>query len=152
LSKKCELQVATEKYRNQILTTSLYINCGSILVQVSAVYLINSFFWISKDSINIDQPKQFGDIQRVFSKFDLITLLDDDKNRYFCPSNIDLFIYDYGHSKYIDCNNNNPMASSDFDIDRERNVIVKKSLSYIISVIENLNKNYWLDGSSLLSL
>ncbi len=152
MSKKCELQVATEKYRNQILTTSLYINCGSILVQVSAVYLINSFFWISKDSINIDQPKQFGDIQRVFSKFDLITLLDDDKNRYFCPSNIDLFIYDYGHSKYIDCNNNNPMASSDFDIDRERNVIVKKSLSYIISVIENLNKNYWLDGSSLLSL
>ncbi len=71
------------------------------------------------------------------------------------PSKLDQFLFDYKHSKFIECNKIyaqealNRMGPS-YKIDEENNLKVKNGLKYIKSVLEGYKKTYWLAAGTLL--
>ena len=71
------------------------------------------------------------------------------------PIKLDQFLFDYKHSKFIECNKKyaeeslNQMGSS-YKINKENNIKIKDGLKYIKSVLEGYKKTYWLAAGTLL--
>lgn len=71
------------------------------------------------------------------------------------PSSIDQFLFDYKHSKFVECNKKyaqealNQMGSG-YTINPETNLKIKEGLKYVKSVLENYKKPYWLAAGTLL--
>ncbi len=77
------------------------------------------------------------------------------KTRILVPLDIDQFLFDYKHSKFIECNKIYAQEAlhrmgPSYKIDEENNLKVKNGLKYVKSVLEGYKKTYWLAAGSLL--
>ena len=71
------------------------------------------------------------------------------------PTNINKYLYDYSHSKFIECNS--AMAKENLEKypdrsfqDVELNKKIKPGLMEIKSILESSQKKYWIASGSLL--
>ena len=77
------------------------------------------------------------------------------ENKCLIPSDIDQFLFDYKHSKFIECNKEYAQETlkrvgNNYTINQENNKKVKDGLKYLKSVLEGYKKTYWLAAGSLL--
>ena len=73
----------------------------------------------------------------------------------FSLSDTDKFLYDYEHSKFIECNRKHAEESKKqmgktYETGDIQNVKARHGLTYVKSVLEDFRKNYWLAAGTLL--
>lgn len=73
------------------------------------------------------------------------------------PSNLQKFFFDYGHSKFIECNKEvaeeyKRETNDSFHQDPKRNNQVMPCLIYLTSMLESMYKRYWFSAGTLLGL
>ena len=73
-------------------------------------------------------------------------------NNFNLPVNIKKFLFDYEHSRFIECNE--VMAKANLNNNYQQNLtqlkLIQPSLQYIVQFLESINKHYWLSGGTLL--
>jgi hypothetical protein len=74
---------------------------------------------------------------------------------YFIPLDIRKFLFDYSHSKFIECNRDQAKKSAEYMKQKsfENNNLTqpaKFGIIYVKSVLEKFEKNYWLAAGTLL--
>jgi len=145
LNKKCDF----------IRMNNIYIKCNTfITIQILIVYERGNFLWIDKDDLTL-KSKQFGDTPRALSQFKLEQYIDENSNFFSIPSNLNRFLFDYDHSKFIECNSslanrNIQVNGKKYEQNHEKNAKISKVIEYISEKLENFSKHYWLAGGSLL--
>ena len=75
----------------------------------------------------------------------------------YVPSNIDKFLFDYGHSKFVECNKklakeNLKLLGSEYKQDNKKNQMIAPVIEHITRTLESLGKHYWLAGGALLKI
>ena len=114
-------------------------------------YKRGEYLWIGKGD---DTAIWFGDTTRAMNKFDLTEIVDSKSNVLKIPSDLEIFIFDYGHSKFIECNRELARKVSQKYVNYTQNQIlnekIRPCMSYIASKLEFLKKRYWLAGGTLL--
>jgi fukutin len=72
--------------------------------------------------------------------------------KFFVPSNIDKFIFDYKNSKFLECNQ--LLVKQNYNHKYVQNETINKIISpvieHITQTLEGLEKHYWLAGGTLL--
>ena len=71
------------------------------------------------------------------------------QSKIFIPSNIEQFLFDYKHSKFIECNKK-LLKDSLANEKQENSYKSKLGLLYAKAVLESYRKNYWLAAGTLL--
>jgi hypothetical protein len=104
----------------------------------------NGYLFIDEDNYETKDIKLFGDTQRAFSVFKKNELIVENSNKYYVPSDINKFIFEYEYSKYVSCKNT--LLKS------EINTEISDLLRHVTDTITSFNKIYWLDGTTLLGL
>jgi hypothetical protein len=71
------------------------------------------------------------------------------------PSNVEKFLFDYKHSRFIECDRAlakeaSKRMGSAYVATKKNLMNAKISLAYITSVLEDSKTNYWLAAGSLL--
>ena len=71
------------------------------------------------------------------------------------PSNVEKFLFDYKHSRFIECDRTlakeaSKIMGSAYVATKKNLINAKVSLVYITSVLEDSKTNYWLAAGSLL--
>jgi hypothetical protein len=89
----------------------------------------------------------------------LIRLIDEDSNRYFAPSNLNAFILEYKYSKFLECNKQLAIQNmeilgntSELYMDLKKGEQASQILEYVSNYLESLDKLFWLDSMTLLSI
>jgi hypothetical protein len=136
----------------KILLTGFYIECERLTVQIAILYDRATFLWLPEDDYQAE--RQFCDTARAFRRFELSTLVDDQSDvRVLVPSNIKFFLFEYDHSKFLECNkalSKNISIDKGYKIDVKRDAIIAKGLVYLASYLESIYKHYWLASGTLL--
>ena len=86
-----------------------------------------------------------------FLRFELNTVTDRNLVSMLIPFEIEQFLYDYKHSRFLECNRK--LADSvdeKYKQNATRNLIILRDLKEIKSVLEGYYKNYWLAAGTLL--
>lgn len=74
-------------------------------------------------------------------------------NVLYIPKNIQKFLYDYEHSKFIECNRT--LADSlqqTYAQNVDKSVKIVQSLKYLTLKLEEMYKNYWITSGTLLGI
>lgn len=81
----------------------------------------------------------------------MITIKDSENIQIYIPSPIKQFLFDYDHSKFIECNHKLSIINAK-DIEKNRNKLTKvfNSLSYLTKSLESMHKHYALLEGTLL--
>jgi hypothetical protein len=131
--------------------TNIYIKCKNLFVQLSVFHKRGEYYWIGSDTISKNDALWFGDVDRAMNSFNLINLNDELK----IPIDINQFLFDYKHSRFIECNRELSQSNRDSmgpeykrDLKKENDFLF--GLKYIKSVLEGFHKNYWLAAGTLL--
>jgi hypothetical protein len=138
-----------------IQKNNIYIKCYTfITIQILIVYERGNFLWIDKDDFFL-KSKQFADTPRALSKFELKEYIDENSNLFRIPLDLDRYLFDYDHSKFIECNSSLAIRSiqineKKYEQNAEKNAKISKVIEYISEKLENFSKHYWLAGGSLL--
>ena len=88
-------------------------------------------------------------------RFDLSPLIDDNSNKFYVPSNLESFLFEYDHSKFLECNREMAKANlrrmgPTYRQNLKRNKMIAKVTEHISDTLESFNKHYWLAGGTLL--
>lgn len=145
LKKKCK----------SIQSKNIYIQCETLItIQILIVYERGNFLWINRDNFDF-KSKKFGDTPRALSKFSIQDYTDENSFIFKIPNSLKRFLFDYDHSKFIECNST--LAKRRIQVDgvkyeqnREKNEQILKVIEYISEKLEGFSKHYWLAGGSLL--
>lgn len=87
------------------ILSSLYIDCGSTIIDVAILYERGDFLWIGSDKMEFNTGSRiFGDVPRAISKFNVSQIQDKDMNKLNVPLDAEEFLFDYKHSTFIECN------------------------------------------------
>ena len=114
------------------------------------------FYWCGSSSSN-KSVKWFNDVPRAVHPFSIIELKDSLASKYLMkiPSDVDKFLFDYRHSKFIEChstsNNYNFTNSMDGTYGTEKPSILP-CMVHFASTLENNYKTYWLSYGSILGI
>lgn len=81
--------------------------------------------------------------------------MDEEANKFFVPSNIEQFIYDYSHSVFLECNrelaaNNLKRLGPSYAQNAKRNKMISPVVKHLTGTLESFRKHYWLAGGTLL--
>ncbi len=146
LNHKCSLVQSFSTNDKRQIINGLYLECNYIIIQILVVNEKNGYYVIDEDNYETRDRKIFGDTPRAFSKFNKNELIVENSNKYYVPNDLNKFILEYEHSKYISCKNQNhpPLLKSDI------NTEIADVLKYVTETITSFNKIYWLDGPTLL--
>ena len=73
------------------------------------------------------------------------------------PENIQSYLYDYSHSKFIECNHelsklNFKLSNGSYNQNLTRNKLIMPCMNQIVSIMESMHKSYWLSSGSLLGI
>jgi hypothetical protein len=84
-------------------------------------------------------------------------LSDNHKNFIWIPTDLKKVLFDYGHSKFIECNST--MANLNqklYPIESRQNIIqndkIIPGLKFIKKILEGFQKKYWLASGGLLGI
>ncbi len=93
----------------------------------------------------------------LFKRFELATIVDSSLNKILIPDNIDRFVYDYEHSKFIECNSklaneNYELSNGAYSQNTEKVKKLMPCLIYLADELENMYKHYWMSSGTLLGL
>lgn len=150
-SSKCNYVQAEGKFKAHLILSNLYIDCGSIVIQVAILYVRGDFLWIGSDEFKANS-KKFGDVPRAISQFTVARIQDKNFNKINVPLNVKKFLFDYSHSTFLECNEE--LAWQNLKVNYTQNTLlndlVSKGLNYISNSLESYYKNYWLAGGTLL--
>ena len=99
--------------------------------------------------------KHFGDVPRAISRFYLATIVDDYFNKFKVTQNVKKLLFDYKNSVFIECNQtlarrNLVVNGSSYKQDLKKNALIASKLEYVTNKLENMYRNYWLAGGTLL--
>ncbi len=137
------------------IPSHLYLKCRNYIIQLAIFYNRNEFLWIG-DSINpAPKSKWFGDTIRAMNNFELEEIFDKNFNSLKIPNNLEMFIFNYGHSKFIECNHQLSLnvSNKNYNNYTQNETLDKKirpCMNYIAEKFEFLKKRYWLAAGTLL--
>ncbi len=150
---KCEVTSVKGNLNDKIVMTNVYIICNNLNIQLAIFHRRGEYFWIGSDVHGIKEIKKknfFGDVDRAMNLFKIKSL--DTNVR--IPDDVSAFLYDYKHSKFIECNKKlaefNRIAAGYRPITKKTENDFLFGLKYIKNVLEGFNKNYWLAAGTLL--
>ena len=152
--KSCTKYEMKGQFVDDTIATNVYLRCERLLVQVSIFYERGTFLWIGSDDFKLDE-KYFGDIDRAVQKFGIIPIRDEAKHRVSVPSNIKRFLFDYEHSKFLECNRelakkNRELMGANYTQNGKRNKMISSVMVHISETLESFYKHYFLAGGTLL--
>ena len=143
----------SQRYENkEEIVTNLYIKFTNLALQISILYDRGDFYWIGKDNSNFN-GKMYGDTPRSLNKFEKSVIIDKGLNiEIIVPKDIKKFLFDYDHSKFIECNREmaRDLISESYHQNQRINKEVEPNMIYITKKLESLNIHYWLSGGTLL--
>lgn len=152
----------TLKHKKLAVVTNIYLNCKfSINIQFAVFYRRKSFYWIGNatddnDFNSITKPDSiwFGDTPRAVSVFHRRLVKINRLKYVYVPSNMRKFLFDYSHSVFVECNNEKNVSMMVYNRNKKnsikRNRAMLHGFRHVIDIIEFEQKNWWLDGSTLL--
>ncbi len=81
----------------------------------------------------------------------MITIKYSQNIQTYIPSPVKQFLFDYDHSKFIECNHDLSIINAK-DIEKNKNKLIKvfNSLSYLTKSLESMHKHYALIEGTLL--
>jgi hypothetical protein len=87
----------------------------------------------------------------------LTSIQDSNIDQILVPDNIENYFYDYGHSKFIECNSelvseNYKRSNGEYRQNETKNELLMPCFLNITRELENMHKNYWLSSGSILGL
>ena len=154
----CNFTIANGSYFSKTeRITNIYIECEfSIFIQLTVFYGRYDYYWIGADQVDAKRHKKwFGDTQRLMSKINEIKELKIGKAKFFIPSDIKRFLFDYSHSIMLECNYS--LASENFRLSNgkykqnlRKNSRILPGFQYMIQKFESTYTNYYLDSGTLL--
>ncbi len=132
-----------------------YINCIHFTIQIVVFHPRGDFYLINHDNYTRSK-KSFGDITRAIGAFNLTPIFDlNSNNRFNVPANIKKFLFDYKHSRFLECNST--LANRDLIVDNvkykqnlNKNLLVAPTLKYATDELSKRYMHYWLAGGTLL--
>jgi hypothetical protein len=142
-------------YFNEKILTNLYIDCKFLTFQISIVYDRGNFLWIGKDDYKNEENKYFGDTPRALSSFKLATIVDENQILFNLPSDIKKLLFDYNHSKFLECNTNLAKKNLEkigkkYNQNEKKNKMISVVTEHLSETLEKFEKHYWLAGGTLL--
>ena len=115
------------------------------------------FLWIGSfvNSESDLKIKWFNDVPRGMKMFKLRAVHDSMNNEIKVTENIDKFLFDYRHSKFIECDsklayNITNQEAGKFKQKLEVNERIKPCMNDLAEIIEGMYKRYWLTSGTLL--
>jgi len=144
-------------YFKEKVLTNLYIECKMLTFQISIVYERGDFLWIGSDDYKNEARKYFGDTPRALNSIKLATIVDENGQNFNVPSDIKKFLFDYNHSRFLECNTqlakkNIEKLGKKYAQNENKNKMVTKVTEHMSGTLENFYKHYWLAGGTLLGL
>ena len=108
---------------------------------------MNKYFWL--------KLLLFWDSISVYSSFNLTLLNGINNDKIQVPSDIKQFLFDYKHSKFIECNKEYAKESvkkmgNNYTAGELQILKAQNGLVYVKSILEGFKKNYWLAAGTLL--
>ncbi len=144
LNHKCSLVQSFGVNEKSQIISGLYIECNYIILQILIVNEKNGYYLIDEDNYETRDRKLFGDVPRALSRFKLNKLMIENSNKYYAPSDINNFIFEYENSKFISCKTQNHQPLLNFDTE------ISNVLKHVTETITSFNTIYWLYGFTLL--
>ncbi len=88
-------------------------------------------------------------------RFELAEIIDENYNKFYVPSKLKQFLFDYDHSKFIECNRemakmNLKKIGPSYAQNIKRNKMISKVTEHISDTLDSFYKHYWLAGGTLL--
>ncbi|RNA08703.1 fukutin isoform X4, partial [Brachionus plicatilis] len=147
----CNVIPTVSEYSDLTIPASVYIKCEKFYYQVAVMYPRGNFYWIPKDDLKLDHvSKNFGDFNRALNRFKTVVI--EYKSSFLTvPLDTDHFLYQYKHSKFIECNQQ--LAESTYKIQKQnaaKNTFFVSRFSYVKDIMESNKKIYWLMAGTLL--
>ena len=157
LNSKCRYVQMSGNYFNEKVLTNLYIECKLLTLQISIVYDRGDFLWIGSDEYKNEERKYFGDTPRALNSIKLATIVDESGKKFNVPSNLKKFLFDYDHSRFLECNTqlakkNIEKLGKKYAQNEKKNKMVTKVTEHLSDSLEGFYKHYWLAGGTLLGL
>lgn len=155
LNSKCRYIQMNGNYFKEKVLSNLYIECKLITIQISIVYERGDFLWIGNDEYKIEQTKYFGDVPRALNAFKLAVIIDENHQEFNVPSDFKKFLFDYDHSKFLECNSflakkNFEKLGTKYAQNEKKNNMISPVIEHISNSLEEYYKHYWLAGGTLL--
>lgn len=74
----------------------------------------------------------------------------------YIPADLDKFFFDYGHSRFIECNKqlaryNLKSIGSKYRQNEKKNKMIAPVIQHITQTLESMGKHYWLAGGQNLA-
>ena len=135
------------------IPSHLFLKCRSYIIQLVIFYNRGNFLWIG-DSVNAPRTAWFGDTNRAMSKFELEEVFDSKFNCLLIPINLEMFLFNYEHSKFLECNRTLAVKVAEKNTNYSQNILLNQKtrpcMVYIAEKFEHLQKRYWLAAGTLL--
>jgi hypothetical protein len=100
-----------------------------------------------------------GDLMKISrNNFTLSLNVSSSSEKLIFPTDLNKFLYDYNHSKFIECNRKYAEESrrykqnqgEKYQSEDIQKLKARHGLNHVKSVLEGLRKNYWLAAGTLL--
>ena len=90
----------------------------------------------------------------IYQRFEIKSLRDQNKNKYNIPNKLPNFLFDYNHSRFVECNRELAVAtlSLNFTQNKTLNNRINSNVNYFQTSLLDLKKRYWLAGGTLLGI
>ncbi len=155
LDSKCHYIKTNGDFLKEKVLTNIFIDCENFKFQVSIVYNRAKFLWIGSSDEYKDESIYFGDTPRALTNFELATIVDQNEILFKIPSDIKKILFDYGHSKFLECNSelaemNLQKIGDTYKQNEKMNKMIENTTEHVIETLENFEKHYWLAGGTLL--
>lgn len=138
--------------RNKKLTMFL-LKYKGYEIAIHVFHTRGSFLWIGSLARPYSKIKWFNDVPRAMQMFKLITMQDSRNNLIKVTENIDKFLFDYQHSKFIECNSelaSNYTSSGKYEQKEDLNKRITPCMIELADTLESMYKRYWLSSGTLL--
>ena len=140
--------------RNNYLTMFL-LKYRGYEIAIHVFYKRGTFLWIGSLAVFNSKIRWFNDVPRGIQMLTLTTIYDSMFNEIKVMENIEKFMFDYEHSKFIECNNEMAknitlMETGKYEQNKELNSKVFPCMIELVESIESLYKRYWLTSGALL--
>ena len=126
------------------------------IIAIHIFHKRGSFYWIGSLATLNSHVKWFNDVPRAMQAFNLTLIKDSIFNEIKIPENIERFLFDYGHSKFVECNNalakTNSRVNKTYVQNVTKNELLIPCMSNLALTLESMYKHYWLSSGTLLGM
>ena len=87
----------------------------------------------------------------------MTTVKDSNEIKLKITDNINGFLFDYKHSKFVECDSklaelNMKQLNGEYVQDKKRNKRITPCFKYLTKKLEEMKKHYWLSSGTLLGI